>query len=181
MKQLFIVFVAILLLNQSLGAQNRSYTLKVMDVKNNPIVAATVRLSSILDTNKVFNSISDSTGSARFNIQANKDYLIRVIALGYKKYEKKLAFENNYTIVVKLQEDPSQLRQVVVTSSKSLIRQEDDKAVVDPEPLAASSTNAMETIEKTPGIFTDADGQIYLNGLTPAGVQINGRDIKMSP
>jgi hypothetical protein len=51
---------------------------------------------------------------------------------------------------------------------------------VDPEPLAASSTNAYETIEKIPGIFIDQDGNVYLNGLTPAGIQINGRDLKMS-
>jgi hypothetical protein len=31
-----------------------------------------------------------------------------------------------------------------------------------------------------PGIFIDQDGNIYLNGLSPAGVQINGRDLKMS-
>ena len=52
------------------------------------------------------------------------------------------------------------LNEVVVKSSKPLIRQEDDKSVVDPEPLAASSTNAFETIEKTPGIITDQDGNI---------------------
>jgi hypothetical protein len=69
---------------------------------------------------------------------------------------------------------------VVVKSTKALIRQEDDKSVVDPEPLAASSTNAYETVEKVPGVFIDQDGNIYLNGLSPAGVQINGRDLRMS-
>ena len=39
----------------------------------------------------------------------------------------------------KLLEDPAQLNQVVVTSSKALVRQEDDKSVVDPEQLAAVS------------------------------------------
>jgi hypothetical protein len=51
---------------------------------------------------------------------------------------------------------------------------------VDPEPLAAGSTNAYETVEKTPGVFIDQDGNIYLNGLSPAAIQINGRDLKMS-
>jgi hypothetical protein len=46
--------------------------------------------------------------------------------------------------------------------------------------LAASSTNAYETVEKVPGVFIDQDGNIYLNGLSPAGVQINGRDLRMS-
>ena len=39
---------------------------------------------------------------------------------------------------------------------------------------------AYEVIEKTPGLFVDQDGNIYISSLTPATVQINGRDMKMS-
>ncbi len=37
-----------------------------------------------------------------------------------------------------------------------------------------------EVIEKTPGLFVDQDGNIYISSLTPATVQINGREMKMS-
>jgi iron complex outermembrane receptor protein len=40
---------------------------------------------------------------------------------------------------------------VVVTATRPVMRQEDDKTIVEPENLAASSTNAYELIEKTPG------------------------------
>ena len=60
------------------------------------------------------------------------------------------------------------------------MRQEDDKTIVDPENLVAASTNVYEVIEKTPGLFVDQDGNIYISSLTPAAVQINGRDMKMS-
>lgn len=152
-----------------------------MDVKNNSIPFANLKIKSVLDSTKQFNLVADSNGIANASISPNKNYAIQVTALGYKKYNKTIALENNTIVTIKLQEDPTQLNQVVVTSSKALVRQEDDKSVVDPEPLAAGSTNAMETIEKTPGIFIDSDGNIYLNGLSPAGVQINGRDLKMSP
>ena len=152
-----------------------------MDVKNNSIPFANIKIKSVLDSTKQFSLVADSNGIANASISPNKNYAIQVTALGYKKYNKTIALENNTVVVLKLQEDPTQLNQVVVTSSKALVRQEDDKSVVDPEPLAAGSTNAMETIEKTPGIFIDSDGNIYLNGLSPAGVQINGRDLKMSP
>lgn len=181
MKQYILCIFLSMLTSSFLLAQPRSYQFKVMDVKNHPIAFSSVRVVSVLDTHKVVSGISDSLGLLQLNIQANREYFIKANAIGYKKYEKRMAIENNTLIVIKLIEDPNQLQQVVVTSSKALIRQEDDKSVVDPEPLAASSTNAMETIEKTPGIFTDADGQIFLNGMTPAGVQINGRDLKMSP
>ena len=162
-------------------SQSKSYSFKVMDVKNNSIPFATIKIKSVLDSTKQFSLVADSNGMANIVIAANKNYSIHATALGYKKYNKTIALENSTVITIKLLEDPTQLNQVVVTSSKALVKQEDDKSVVDPEPLAAGSTNAMETIEKTPGIFIDSDGNIYLNGLSPAGVQINGRDLKMSP
>lgn len=152
-----------------------------MDVKNNGIPYASIKVKSVLDTLKQFSLIADSNGVATANITSNKNYTLLVNAIGYKKYSKTIALENNSIITIKLLEDPTQLNQVVVTSSKALVRQEDDKSIVDPELLAAGSTNAMETIEKTPGVFIDGDGNIYLNGLSPAGVQINGRDLRMSP
>lgn len=162
-------------------SQSKSYSFKVMDVKNNSIPFANIKIKSVLDSSKQFSLVADSNGIASATIAANRNYTIQVSAIGYKKYLKTVALENSTIITIKLLENPTQLNQVVVTSSKALVRQEDDKAIVDPEPLAAGSTNAMETIEKTPGIFIDSDGNIYLNGLSPAGVQINGRDLKMSP
>src|SRR4028118_1092556 len=60
------------------------------------------------------------------------------------------------------------------------MRQEDDKTIVDPENLAASSTNAFEILEKTPGLFVDQDGNVYLSSTTPARIYINGREQRMS-
>ena len=60
------------------------------------------------------------------------------------------------------------------------MRQEDDKTIIDPENLVASSTSGYEVLEKTPGLFVDQDGNIYISSLSPAAVQINGRDMKMS-
>lgn len=69
---------------------------------------------------------------------------------------------------------------VVVTARKPLMRQEDDKTIVDPENLATSSTNAYEVIEKIPGVYVDQDGNVMLNNSTPSAVWINGREQKMS-
>ncbi|MBL0267664.1 MAG: hypothetical protein IPP99_03045 [Chitinophagaceae bacterium] len=68
----------------------------------------------------------------------------------------------------------------MVRSQKPLMRQEDDKTIVDPGNLGATSTSGYEVIEKTPGLFVDQDGNIYISSLTPAAIQINGRDMRMS-
>ncbi len=154
--------------------------IKVLDAKNNPVGYANIKIIAKDDSAKSFNYITDSIGLVKINLVPNKTFNFNVAALGYKKYTKDFVIKEQTMIAIKLLEDPNQLKEVVVKSSKPLIRQEDDKSVVDPEPLAASSTNAYETVEKVPGIYIDQDGNIYLNGLSPAGVQINGRDLKMS-
>ena len=160
--------------------QQQALLIKVVDAKYNPIGFANISIVNKIDSTKISNSITDSIGITKINLGAKASYTIKVSAIGYKQFSKDYFINDQSSIAIKLTEDPNQLKEVVVKSSKPLIRQEDDKSVVDPEPLAASSTNAYETIEKVPGIFIDQDGNVYLNGLTPAGIQINGRDLKMS-
>ena len=160
--------------------QQQALLIKVVDAKYNPIGFANISIVNKIDSTKISNSITDSIGITKINLGAKASYTIKVSAIGYKQFTKDYLIKEQSSVAIKLVEDPNQLKEVVVKSSKPLIRQEDDKSVVDPEPLAASSTNAYETIEKVPGIFIDQDGNVYLNGLTPAGIQINGRDLKMS-
>jgi hypothetical protein len=160
--------------------QQLAVLMKVVDAKNNPVGFANISILNKIDSTKVSNAITDSIGITKVNLAPKNAYIIRVSAIGYKKYSKDYFINDQSSIAIKLTEDPTQLNEVVVKSTKALIRQEDDKSVVDPEPLAASSTNAYETVEKVPGVFIDQDGNIYLNGLSPAGVQINGRDLRMS-
>jgi len=161
-------------------AQQQSILIKVVDAKYNPVGFANISIVNKIDSTKITKTVTDSIGISKINIVAKTNYTIKVSAIGYKKYSKDYFINDQSSIAIKLTEDPTQLNEVVVKSTKALIRQEDDKSVVDPEPLAASSTNAYETVEKVPGVFIDQDGNIYLNGLSPAGVQINGRDLKMS-
>jgi len=172
---LFFSFFSIILL-----AQERPILIKVLDSKNNPVGYANITLTNKADTIKLINAISDSIGLAKINLTPKNTYTFKLAAIGYKHYNKEYIINEQSVIAIKLIEDANQLKEVVVKSTKTLMRQEEDKSVVDPAPLAASATNAYETVEKVPGIFIDQDGNIYLNGLSPAGVQINGRDLKMS-
>jgi hypothetical protein len=134
----------------------------------------------MIDSSISKNQVADSNGVANLLLQRGKIYQLKTSAVGYQIDNRTIKFENLNSLKIQLKETNGQLKEVVVTSNKPLIRQEDDKSVVDPEPLAAASTNAYETMEKIPGIFIDQDGNIYLNGLSPAGIQINGRELRMS-
>ncbi len=72
------------------------------------------------------------------------------------------------------------LKVVTVVAQRPLIKQEDDKTIIDAEQLAGSSSNAYEVLEKAPGIVLDQDGNIYLTSSSPATIYINGRQMRMS-
>jgi hypothetical protein len=168
-------------------SQRTDVSVKVMDKSGKPFHLAMVfyyekgKNKESFNLQKANRSTTDSLGLVHLILDSTKTYYFRSSWVGYQISDTVFSFTNNKTLSIILKETNTSLNEVVVKSSKPLIRQEDDKSIVDPEPLAASSTNAFETVEKTPGIFTDQDGNIYLNGLSPAAIQINGRDLKMSP
>jgi hypothetical protein len=168
-------------------AQSKGVRVKVVDKAGKAYSMAVVlyyekgKSKETFNIQKAARSIADSSGMVYLKVDSVKNYYFRTSWVGYQITDTVLNFSQNSFQNLLLKESTSMLNEVVVKSSKPLIRQEDDKSVVDPEPLAASSTNAFETVEKTPGIITDQDGNIYLNGLSPATIQINGRDLKMSP
>lgn len=175
-----IIGLILIVLMHKLGfAQTAPLKLTVVDNKNQAIAFANITIQMV-DSTMPKNQVADSNGIANIILQPGKLYTLKTSAVGYQIDNRTIKFENLNSLKIQLKETNGQLKEVVVTSTKPLIRQEDDKSVVDPEPLAAASTNAYETMEKIPGIFIDQDGNIYLNGLSPAGVQINGRELRMS-
>ena len=102
-------------------------------------------------------------------------------AIGFEKKEKTISATNKpVSITLEINPKSNSLDSVTVVAKKPLIKQEDDKTIVDAEALANSSTNAYEVLEKTPGAVADQDGNVYLNSSTPASIYINGREMKMS-
>jgi len=152
----------------------RQYTFSVTD-GTEPIPGATVVLQR---ADKTFAGATDTNGITRITLQENVQYTIRVSAVGFETLEQEIVTDKaEFRITLKA--SSTLLGEVAVTARKPLITHEDDKAIVDPEPLIQSSTNVMEVLEKTPGVFTDTDGNFYLGSSTPARIYINGREQRM--
>lgn len=179
MRYLFVCLGAMLL---ALGTQAQTpVTIKLQNSKKEPVAFATVVIIPVPDTVNKITKVTDSAATAVFMLEKNRPYLVQVTSVGYEPVQKSITVRNdNATFQFVLKEGSKSLADVVVTATKPLMRQEDDKTIVDPENLAASSTNAYEIMEKTPGLFVDQDGNIYLSSTTPATVYINGREQKMS-
>lgn len=164
-----------------LMAQEATAVFRVTDAQKTPIAFATVVVLPMPDSANKHQGITDSSGSIAFALSLSRPYLVRITAVGYQPLEKSILSKDTKTVFhFTLAEISKTLNNVVVNATRPLMRQEDDKTIVDPEQLAASSTNAYEILEKTPGLFMDQDGNIYLNSTTPATIYINGREQKMS-
>lgn len=176
-KHLAVVFfIAIIMVKPAFAQQ---VTIAVT-ANNKPVTAATIVAMSATDTVKKIQRVTDTSGKAVFNVVKGEKYIIRASSIGYLAAEKGITVTGNNFFAIALKQTSATLAGVVVTSSRPLMRQEDDKTIVDPENLASSSTNAYEILEKTPGLFVDQDGNVYLSSTTPARVYINGREQRLS-
>ncbi len=141
-----------------------------------------MQVSSIADSvHAHFGANIDSNGKAVFTLEQGQKYIVRLNAINFKPVTKNILVKRErpvFTLVV--EPDAKSLGDVEITFKRPLLRQEEDKTIVDPEELAASSTNAYDIMEKIPGIFVDQDGNIYITSTTPATIYINGREQKMS-
>ncbi|GEO07774.1 outer membrane beta-barrel protein [Segetibacter aerophilus] len=161
-------------------AQHSSVTVIVVDEKKLPIPFATVRASLPSDSTKSTQKITDSSGVAVLQLTPGSSYLFKISSVGYTQTEKNVMVTGNNIFTVTARAEAKAVGSVTVTATKPIMRQEDDKTIVDPENLAASSTNAFEILEKIPGLYVDQDGNVYLSSITPAKIYINGREQRMS-
>ncbi len=182
-KKMFFLpyFIFFFFAGGQLNAQQVNVTFKIVNVKLEPVSFASVHIIKRSDTTQLLSKVADSNGIVVFRLSKNVQYLIRISSINYQPIEKRIFITGNQTLFTFTAEAISKtLNTVVVTANKPLMTQEDDKTIVDPENLVAASTNGYEVLEKTPGLFIDQDGNIYINSMTPATVYINGREMKMS-
>jgi hypothetical protein len=162
-------------------AQNVPVKITVVGSKSEPLGAASIIVTLATDSNTKQTKLADTAGVATFELKQNGLYRIQVSSVNYEPLERNITVTGNapaFRFVA--QPITKSLTGVLVTARRPLMRQEDDKTIVDPEPIAAASTNAYEIMERTPGLFVDQDGNIYISSTTPAKVFINGREQRMS-
>ena len=181
MKTKFIVLLLLLLCTQGLKAQtNITLQVSLVAVKNDSLNNITVQLYKLPDTTLVSSKLFKGSHIS-FTVTKLSKYIVRISSAEFETAEKLVGIiDRSVSVTLPVKRKVTSLQNVVVVSRKPLIRQEDDKTIIDAEVLANSSTNAYEVLEKTPGAIVDQDGNIYLNSATPATIYINGREMKMS-
>lgn len=160
-------------------AQDIGVRVTVKNEKNEPVQNATAQILRYPDSSLMI--VKTVKNSAYFSLTVGRTYFLRITSVSINEIFRTITIEPKDTILnIIAQARSKNLDGVVVTSKKPLLKQEDDKTIVDAEVLANSSSNALEVLEKTPGAIVDNDGNVYLNSATPALVYINGREVKLS-
>lgn len=152
----------------------------IKDYERHSLPGATVQLTKASDSTINF-ATTDLKGVAVFENLESALYAVKISFIGYETLEKSISIrDDEREFEFRMKEGAYQLDEVTVAAKTPLIRQEDDKMIIDPEALAHVSNNTLEVLESTPGLYVDQDGGIFLNSATPAKIYINGREQKMS-
>ena len=177
----FSFFLLSFLYIQTIFSQTYTLEIEVTDNTRQPLPGAVVQLQQV-SSYRQLSDVCDPDGLTRFRDLPAGSYALAISYLGYKPYTDTIAIpQPDKRLVIRMEEEALGLEEVTVTATRPLITQDGDMQVVDPEPIANSSTSTLEVLEKTPGLFVDQDGYIFLNSATPAMVYINGREQRLSP
>lgn len=161
-------------------AQYNPVTINVKDDQNITVPGAAVTLVNQRDSS-VLNSVSDQFGKAILDQVRNDLYGLRVSFIGFSPVDTIVNITpQNRTFDFTLSTEAIMLGEVSIEGRRPLMRQEEDKMIIDPSPIANIASNTLEVLESTPGLFVDQEGGIFITGATPATIYINGREQKMS-
>ena len=180
MKVVFRILFFIICIAYVFNSFGQGVTIKVKDNANNALIGAQVKLTKLQDSSKVIN-VTDGSGIVLFKGVFNGRYRIRISFIGLQTLLDTISIDAGHVnFEFQLKENSVQMGTVVVAAKRPLIRKEDDKMIIDPIPILSTCTNALEVLEKTPGLYVDQDGGIYISSASPAAIYINGREQKMS-
>ena len=157
----------------------------IVDSKNNGVDLALVALLNPTDSTYAKSEFSDLDGTFLLsNIQPG-NYLLQVSLLGYQSYSEPLDLNTSDESVViptiTLLLDEKMLDEVTVTEKVPYIQRKIDRTVVTPDALIANAgSNALEVLERAPGISVDNNGSLMLKGRSGVTVFINDKPSYLS-
>ncbi len=145
-----------------------------------PVAGATVHISGGAQFSRTL--LSDSAGIFTLILMPGK-YLLRITAVEMKAFEREITIEKNtqqLEPVVLVSTGVKELDAVVVKAEKPMVEQKLDRTIIHVDAMiGGSSGNALQLLEKTPGITVEGN-IISLSGRGTATILIDNRPTHMS-
>ncbi|MDB5136417.1 MAG: TonB-dependent receptor [Mucilaginibacter sp.] len=187
LKQILFLTLFTLLLFNFANAQTAGGKISglVLDDAKKPLDGATVILLVAKDSAVVSTQLAHPDGSFVFQNLKDDTYLIKATNIGHKNYSSGNVVVSqqkpvNLSAFI-LSSTGKTLNEVAVTAQKSYIQQKIDRTVVNVGALISNTgANALEVLEKTPGVQVDADGNITFKGKGGVLVMIDDKPTYLS-
>ena len=182
-KKFFGAFVALLMIAYTTNAQSK-ITGVVKDGKQTTLKSVTVSLLNAKDSALIKADVTNANGVYEINTNYNGAFLLQFTAVGFQeKYSKIYNVEKGATINIDaetLTESTKKLQSVVVVAKKPLIEVKADKTIFNVEQsINASGSNALELLQKSPGVQVDNNDNISMKGKTGVRVYVDGKMMQL--
>ena len=175
----YLLFILLLFAEISFG-QSRILG-EAKNIDGNPLAFANVLLLKKADSTLVKGEIVPENGKFAFSNIKNGEYLLTVSMIGYQKvFSKAIKIDNISEQTIEpliAQTIESNLKEVLVSAKKPLFEQQVDRLVVNvASSITASGGNALEVLQRSPGITLDKQSSsLRMNGKGGVMVMINGK------
>ena len=151
---------------------------KLTDESIEALAFANIVLYQSENTKAITGTVSDENGFYSFENIVNGSYWLEISMLGFetKKSGRFVLSQENNAIELNftLKEESQTLNEVVIKSTRPVIRQTAEKLVVDLEKSQMVSSSLQDVMKKVPGIIV-TNGNISYGGQQGVRILINGK------
>lgn len=185
MQKIFLVFLLVSLIS-SISRGQSLFTVKgkITDSKEVSIDLALITLINKTDS-LGYSEYSDYDGSFEFKALNEGIYIVNVQMVGFETYYSEIDVRGQsrqiILEIIRLQTEARLLDVVTVTATTPYIERKNDRIVVNVDALIANAgSNALEALERVPGISLDQNGAIKLKGRGGVAVYIDDKPTYIS-
>jgi hypothetical protein len=174
-----IVFILVTTLPFYTNAQ--TYQGVVNDIQNSPIPFANVIAQNNTDGSLLTGVVTDEKGSFEITVTSEDTFLIIISYLGFEDWKKEVSASDPVDFgVIILNESQNELDEVIVTAKKPTIKRKVDRLVFNvANSIVASSGDAVDILQRTPGVRVKGD-EINLLGKSNMNVMVNNQLVRLS-
>jgi iron complex outermembrane receptor protein len=182
---LFLAVAVLAITTQGFTQSKTTVSGSVRDNSGKALQSVTVSLLLAKDSSLVKADVTDANGQFQISPAKTGKFFLSYTIIGFEKsFSESFELQNgqNYQAAsVSLVPAAKKLQDVTVTSRKPMIEIKADKTVFNVEnSITATGSNALELLQKSPGIQVDNNENISMKGKTGVRIYIDGKPTQLS-
>lgn len=157
----------------------------ILNNQSRPVPSASIDLLRSADSTSLRTVQTNEKGYFEFINLDSGQYLVKVTAVSFEPYYTPAINVSNSGTVdlqsIQLQATAVVIKAVTVESQRPAVESKLDRMVVNVNATASNAgTNALEVLEKSPGVSVDREGNIFLKGRSGVTILIDGKPTYLS-